>query len=148
MFKSKKQTMNPNTTDTLVGEGTIFEGKIKSEATVRIEGQLTGDVDCAGDVIVGENGNVRSNISARDVVIAGHVNGNVSAKGKISITSSGSLHGNITTGAFTIEEGGIFHGTSKMETQKQTGTGATEAETGSKSSYGTGTGYGNNSAAM
>jgi cytoskeletal protein CcmA (bactofilin family) len=147
MFKSKKQAINPNTTDTLVGEGTIFEGKIKSAATVRIEGQQTGDIDCTGDVIVGENGRVRSNISARDVVIAGHVQGNVSAKGKISVTSTGTLNGNILTLAFTIEEGGVFQGTSKMESPKPANAATGESDTGTKS-YNTNSGYNSNSAAM
>jgi len=115
MFKSKKLAINPNTTDTLVGEGTVFEGNIKSQATIRIEGQLIGDIDCSGDVIIGEKGRVRSNITAREVVLAGHLSGNVTARGKLTITATGSLSGNIAAAVFTIEEGGVFQGTSRME---------------------------------
>ncbi|MBD0379635.1 polymer-forming cytoskeletal protein [Paenibacillus sp. WST5] len=115
MFKSKKLSMNPNTTDTLIGEGTSFEGRIKSEASIRIEGNITGDIECAGDVIVGEHGSVKSNISARDVVLAGSVQGNVITKGKLTITSTGSLQGNISATSIIIEEGGQFQGNSKMD---------------------------------
>ncbi|MDD9266671.1 polymer-forming cytoskeletal protein [Paenibacillus sp. GCM10023248] len=115
MFKGKKNLMNPNTTDTLIGEGTTFEGRIKSEASIRIEGGITGDIDCAGDVIIGERGVVKSNISARDVILAGNVHGNVTTKGKLTITSTGSLYGNISAASFIIEEGGLFQGNSKME---------------------------------
>jgi cytoskeletal protein CcmA (bactofilin family) len=117
MFKKTKNLMNPNTTDTLIGEGTSFEGRIKSEASIRIEGGITGDIDCAGDVIIGEHGVVKSNISARDVVLAGSVQGNITTKGKLTITSTGSLHGNISAASFIIEEGGVFQGSSKMETK-------------------------------
>ncbi|NOU66188.1 polymer-forming cytoskeletal protein [Paenibacillus sp. LMG 31461] len=117
MFKKSKNLMNPNTTDTLIGEGTSFEGRIKSEASIRIEGGITGDIDCAGDVIIGEHGVVKSNISARDVVLAGSVQGNITTKGKLTITSTGSLHGNISAASFIIEEGGVFQGSSKMETK-------------------------------
>lgn len=116
MFKAKKNLMNPNTTDTLIGEGTTFEGRIKSEASIRIEGGITGDIECAGDVIIGERGVVKSNISARDVILAGNVNGNVITSGKLTITSTGSLQGNISAASFIIEEGGLFQGNSKMET--------------------------------
>ncbi|BFT75428.1 polymer-forming cytoskeletal protein [Paenibacillus sp. P36] len=116
MFKSKKNLMNPNTTDTLIGEGTTFEGRIKSEASIRIEGGITGDIECAGDVIIGERGVVKSNVSARDVILAGNVHGNITTKGKLTITSTGSLHGNISAASFIIEEGGQFQGNSKMET--------------------------------
>ncbi|MNH99337.1 Polymer-forming cytoskeletal [compost metagenome] len=120
MFKSKKQiSINPNTTDTLIGAGTSFEGRIKSEASIRIEGQLTGDVVCAGDVIVGEKGIVKSHISARDVTIAGNVHGNVITQGKLIITSTGSLYGNTTSASFIIDEGGVFQGMSKMANKSE-----------------------------
>jgi cytoskeletal protein CcmA (bactofilin family) len=116
MFKNKKSTViNPNTTDTLIGEGSIFEGKIRSEASVRIEGQITGDIDCLGDVLVGERGIVKSNIIARNVIIAGSVYGNVGTKGKLTITTTGKLHGNSNAASFIIEEGGLFQGSSMME---------------------------------
>lgn len=44
MFKSKAVPvkLDPDTTDTLVGEGSSFEGNIKSDASIRIEGKVTG----------------------------------------------------------------------------------------------------------
>lgn len=115
MFKSKKQAPNPNTTDTLIGEGTSLQGCIRSEASIRIEGRITGDIRCAGDVIIGERGSLKSDITARDVIVAGSVHGNIATSGKLIITSTGSLVGNINTSSITIEEGGVFQGTSVME---------------------------------
>ncbi len=117
MFKSKEKKINRNTTDTLIGEGSIFEGRIKSAASIRIEGQITGDVECEGDVTIGEQGTVKSNISARDVILAGTVNGNIYAKDKLTITATGRLNGNATAASLIIEDGGIFSGTSKMESK-------------------------------
>jgi cytoskeletal protein CcmA (bactofilin family) len=115
MFKGKKKQMNPNITDTLVGEGSHFEGRIKSEASLRIEGMVTGDMECTGDVTVGEHGVVKSNIIARNIIIAGSVHGNIMTKGVLKITATGKLHGNTTSASLMIDEGGIFQGTSKME---------------------------------
>ncbi|MFC5530904.1 bactofilin family protein [Cohnella yongneupensis] len=116
MFKNgKKQKIDPNSTDTLIGEGSSFEGKIKSEAGLRVEGQIVGDIDCAGDVTVGENGIAKSHIKARNVIIAGQVTGNVSAAGKLTIKASGQLHGNLSALELSIESGGVFHGLSKMD---------------------------------
>jgi cytoskeletal protein CcmA (bactofilin family) len=117
MFKGKKKLINPNITDTLVGEGSQFEGRIKSEASLRIEGMVTGDVECTGDVTVGEHGVVKSNIIARNIIIAGSVHGNIMTKGILKITSTGKLYGNTTAASLMIDEGGIFQGTSKMETK-------------------------------
>jgi len=113
MFKKSKS--GSYATDTLIGEGTLFEGRIKSEASIRIEGQITGDVDCAGDVTIGENGVVKSNVIARNVILAGTVHGNVLCKGKLTIRATGKLYGNTTAQSLIIDEGGVFQGTSKMD---------------------------------
>ncbi|NEW07011.1 polymer-forming cytoskeletal protein [Paenibacillus sp. SYP-B3998] len=112
--RSNPKPINAKTTDTLIGEGTICDGKIISEASLRIEGQLNGDIECAGDITVGENAVVQSNIHARDVLIAGKVKGNIYTKGKLVVTNSGVLVGNIEVRSFIIQEGGIFQGSSSM----------------------------------
>lgn len=119
MFKSRKTKIDPNSTDTLIGEGTHFEGKIRSEAGIRIEGHLTGDITCSGDVTIGENGKADSHISARHVIIAGQVTGNVTATGTLTIKATGKLLGNLTAKELSIESGGVFQGNSKMEGSSQ-----------------------------
>lgn len=119
MFKSKGGgKINPDSTDTLIGEGTTFEGKIKSEAGIRVEGTIIGDITSSGDVIVGENGCANSNISARDLVLAGQLNGNADIRGKLTISSTGVLNGNLSAASLIIEAGGVFNGSSKMNTPK------------------------------
>ncbi len=116
MFNSKKKSkIDPNSTDTLIGEGTHFEGKIQSEAGIRIEGHLTGDIVCTGDVTIGEHGKADSHISARHVILAGQVNGNVAASGKLTIKATGKLFGNLSAKELSIESGGLFQGNSKMD---------------------------------
>ena len=111
---SKSKQIDTKTTDTLIGGSTICEGKIMSEASLRIEGQMNGDIECAGDITIGENAVVQSNIQARDVIVAGKVKGNIHTKGKLIVTSSGVLVGNIDVRSFIIQEGGIFQGSSAM----------------------------------
>lgn len=111
---SKLKQIDTKTTDTLIGGSTICEGKIMSEASLRIEGQMNGDIECAGDITIGENAVVQSNIQARDVIVAGKVKGNIHTKGKLIVTSSGVLVGNIDVRSFIIQEGGIFQGSSAM----------------------------------
>jgi cytoskeletal protein CcmA (bactofilin family) len=76
---------------------------------------VTGDIECTGDITVGEHGVVKSNINARNIIIAGSVHGNIVTKGVLKITSTGKLYGNTTAASLMIDEGGIFQGTSKME---------------------------------
>lgn len=115
MFKTKSDKIDISSTDTLIGEGTVFEGRIRSEAGLRVEGTVIGSIECLGDVIIGEKGRVQSDIKARNIVVAGQVTGDVIAKDKLSITSVGKLIGNLSAGTLAVEEGGIFQGSSAME---------------------------------
>jgi cytoskeletal protein CcmA (bactofilin family) len=150
MFKKKQSPINPNTTDTLIGEGSVFEGRIRSEASIRIEGHIVGDIECTGDVYVGEKGVVKSNVSARDVIIGGSVHGNIVTKGKLTITSTGSLHGNTNAASFIIEEGAVFQGSSKMETKTaNSGSSFNDAESGNgKKPFSAPGGFNGNSVAL
>lgn len=113
MLKSK-HSMSPNSTDTLVGEGSIFDGTMKSKASIRIQGHIKGDMDCLGDVIIGEQGAVQSNISARSVTVAGTVQGNITASEKIIITATGKVFGNLSSKVFVVNEGAVFRGACTM----------------------------------
>lgn len=118
MFSKKKTAgTNPDAMDTVIGEGSVFEGKIRSQAGVRIEGTIHGDVESAGDVVIGEKGIVKSNITARNIIIAGSVHGNVTAKESLTILSSGQLNGNSSASRLLVNEGAVFNGGSRMESK-------------------------------
>ncbi|WP_424767322.1 bactofilin family protein [Paenibacillus sp. sgz302251] len=111
MFKDHKRLA---ATDTLIGQGTLGEGIIKCEASLRIEGEYRGDIECKGDVVIGECGIARSNITAKDITIAGNAFGDIVANGRLILTSSGQLTGNITANALIIQEGGKLYGSCQM----------------------------------
>ncbi|THF79868.1 bactofilin family protein [Cohnella fermenti] len=111
----RKSKVDPGKTDTLIGEGTVFNGKITSQASIRLEGEVRGDIECEGDVIIGERGSAHSDIVARNVILAGKVTGNVSAKGKLVLKTTGFLLGDLQAQELEVEPGGVFQGTSRME---------------------------------
>ncbi|WP_254450284.1 bactofilin family protein [Cohnella herbarum] len=112
MFKNKKHP--PGMTDTLIGVGTEMNGLLKSQAGIRIEGAYQGDIESKGDIVIGESGVAKSNITARDVTIAGKVYGDVHTVGKLLITATGQLHGNSHAAILNVQEGGILNGGSQM----------------------------------
>lgn len=105
--------------DTLIGEGTIVEGNLRTKSSIRIEGRIDGDIECAGDVTIGELGTVCSNIQARSIVNAGVIQGSVHAKEMLTITKTGKVYGSIQVASLYIAEGGILEGTSRMETKAE-----------------------------
>jgi cytoskeletal protein CcmA (bactofilin family) len=114
-FSSKAKSQRGSVlTDTLIGEGTLLEGNCISEADIRIEGEVIGDLRTSGEVVIGEKGSVRSEIQAKDVTIAGRMEGTVRVTGIVRITASGRLIGTVEAASLIIEKGAIFQGMSRM----------------------------------
>lgn len=115
--KSSKNTLVP--TDSLIGRGTEVEGALSCDANVRIEGTFNGVIESRACVTVGEHAVARSDISAREVIVAGKVYGDIQAEGKLTITSTGQMFGDVlAASSLVIAEGGILNGSSKMEPKK------------------------------
>ena len=112
----KKET-DMSRLDTLVGNGTVFEGSLTSKESICIEGMVRGKVVCEGSVIIGERGKVDADIIAETVLLGGEVNGNIVAKTKLEITTNGKLKGDIRTGSLIIAEGVLFEGQCQMMTE-------------------------------
>lgn len=120
MFKDSKKRPHATATDTLLANGTTFEGSIHAEANIRIEGNFQGDIHSTKSIIIGESAVVRSDITAQHVVIAGTLFGSVTTHGKLTITPTGSLYGNATAAMLIISEGGVLEGVSqKMQSPQE-----------------------------
>ncbi|MGG1615419.1 polymer-forming cytoskeletal protein [Paenibacillus sp. NRS-1782] len=114
MFKDSKKKLAAPTTDTLLANGTSFEGTIEAEANIRIDGHFQGDIRSTRAVVIGESAVVRSDIIAQDVILAGKVFGSITTEGRLTITPTGELYGKVVAAALVISEGGLLDGTSQM----------------------------------
>ncbi|WP_018751002.1 bactofilin family protein [Paenibacillus sanguinis] len=111
MFKETKKS----TTDTLIGQGSLFEGKLECKSNLRVEGQVHGEINCLGQVVIGKTGEVQSSIKGADVVVAGTVFGDISTSGRLTIADSGRVVGDVHVAKLVIIEGGALNGMSRME---------------------------------
>jgi cytoskeletal protein CcmA (bactofilin family) len=73
-------------------------------------GEFSGEIECAGTLVVGKGAEVTARIRGNDVTIAGLVRGNITVLGKLRIASSGRLEGDARVGALVVQEGGVHHG--------------------------------------
>jgi cytoskeletal protein CcmA (bactofilin family) len=100
---------------TIVGAGARLEGNVVSAGSLRIDGQVKGQINADGDVTLSPQSQVEADIRAQNVSVAGRFKGNVIVKGKTHLARGGRVDGNITSKTLVIEEGGIFHGQSIMD---------------------------------
>jgi cytoskeletal protein CcmA (bactofilin family) len=73
-------------------------------------GTFTGEIECAGELLIGRSAEVNADIRGSEVVIAGTVRGNIVARSRLRITPTGRLEGDAHAGALIVEEGGVHHG--------------------------------------
>ena len=102
----------------LLGENTVFEGKLSFHGTVRIDGHFKGVVSSDGTLMIGERGIIEADINSNFVVISGEVHGNINAGSGIEILAKGKVYGNIFTPSLIIREGVIFEGSCRMDKTK------------------------------
>lgn len=100
---------------TIVGQGAKLEGNIVSAGSLRIDGQVRGQINADGDVMLSPQSNVEATISAANVMVSGRLKGDINAKAKVELARGGRVDGNITAKALVIQEGGIFNGQSVMD---------------------------------
>ena len=55
--------------NTVIGKGSEIKGNIKVNGVVRIDGDIDGNLETDGNVIIGENARIRGNINAKSIVI-------------------------------------------------------------------------------
>ena len=96
--------------NSVIGEGSIFEGKFYINGSLQIDGRFEGDIRTEEYVVVGETGKVKTDIVARQVVVAGTVIGNIEANEEVNLLSTGRVLGNIRAPKVNVEDGVIIEG--------------------------------------
>jgi cytoskeletal protein CcmA (bactofilin family) len=113
--RREDQMADQNGEVTIVGAGARLEGNVVSAGSLRIDGQVKGQINAEGDVALSPQSQVEADIRAQNVSVAGAFKGNIIVKGKAHLARGGRVDGNITSKSLVIEEGGIFHGQSIMD---------------------------------
>ncbi len=96
--------------NTLIGNGSFVSGNLKVNGFIRIDGDIDGNLDTDGAVIISEKARIRGNINAKSVIVGGIVLGDISAREGVKLLSSSVVIGNILTRKVRMEDKVIFHG--------------------------------------
>jgi len=102
----------------VIEEGCKFEGNLSFNGTARIAGIVNGTIFSNNTVIISEGAVINADVSANIIIVAGSVKGNIKASSRVEILKPARFEGVITTPSLIVEEGVIFHGTTKMRDKK------------------------------
>ncbi|MFQ5570780.1 MAG: polymer-forming cytoskeletal protein [Rhodothermales bacterium] len=109
MAKQISTSAAPNQVN-MVGEGTVFEGTLRTEGDVRISGRIIGKLTVGGRAFVSPEGGIEGEVVATNADIGGQVQGELRIQERLILKSTARVEGSIKTGRLIVEEGAIFNG--------------------------------------
>ncbi len=93
-----------------LGHGSRVEGKLTFEGSVRIDGQVDGEVSAQDTVIIGEGAELTAQINANNIVVQGRITGDLTARKRVELKAPAVVSGNVSTPSLVIHEGVVFEG--------------------------------------
>ncbi|HBP45549.1 MAG TPA: hypothetical protein DD635_06570 [Flavobacteriales bacterium] len=129
MLGSTKKPMKPETSSenavNRIAKGTTFEGVLRSENNVRIDGAFEGELVTKGRLVIGSSGRIKGSVSCIHCETEGEMEGNILVQELFVLKASAKVHGDIQYGQLSIESGaqatGNLHLTSKVKDIKDAG---------------------------
>ena len=102
----------------MIGPGTKIVGNIETNADIRIDGLIEGNIISKGKVVVGTNGQVKGEVQCTNAEFSGSLKGKIIVTELLSLKASSNINGDMKAGKLSIEPGAIFTGTCNMGNQQ------------------------------
>lgn len=98
----------------LIAAGTVFEGKMKTPGSIRVDGRVIGDITATQNISIGTSGDVEGNLTAASVTVGGKLKGSVVVQDKLVFESKAVVRGDIKASKLVVDEGAQFDGKCAM----------------------------------
>ena len=116
MKKRPEREKQNGSISTLIGVDARIEGHLDFAGTLRLDGQLEGQMTGRnGVLIVGEKAQIKADINVHKAVIMGTITGSVNALDKIELYPPARITGDICAPMVTIESGAVLNGKCVMQ---------------------------------
>ena len=112
--KTKSYTELLGKTNRIV-EGTILKGDIISQADFRLDGELTGNFQSKGKIVIGPAGSVTGDIICKNADIEGRFKGKIQVLEILNVKHKSSIQGEVICGKLSVEPGADFSASCMMK---------------------------------
>ncbi len=97
-------------TTSFLSDSCELKGHLHTKGGIRIDGKISGTINCESILYVGETGKIEAEIATKSMVSGGSIIGNITAEDTVQINSPGSVEGDIRTCYLGIEKNVFFNG--------------------------------------
>ncbi len=113
MFKkqeSQRIMATGSSNETVIAKGVTVEGDFSSQGDVIIDGEVTGSVQTAQMLRVGESAKIHADVQAGSATVAGEVEGNIRVSERLDLLESSRVHGDIEARVLSVAPGAVVNG--------------------------------------
>ncbi len=111
--KGKKNSEYQNLHSILCGNTNII-GDISSREDMRIDCQITGNIQCDGTTVIGSTGYIKGDIASLRVIVYGKIVGNIEVANLLLLKDTAYVEGEVKTQNIEVEPGAILRGNCVM----------------------------------
>ena len=108
--EAAKNAAQIDSSNCVVSAGAVIEGKFSSKDSLRLDGQVNGEVDCKSRLVMGQTGKVVGSVKAIEAEILGTIEGDLIIAGALNLRSSAKIKGNISAKTMSVDEGAVYNG--------------------------------------
>ena len=118
---NKDNSVESSSTDlTFLGGGTVVEGTVKTNNSIRVDGRIKGKLICKNTLTIGVNGEIEGDVEAKNAIVGGKIKGKIKVAEKLVLEAKSILIGDLKASKLLIDEGAVFEGTSDMGKKEPT----------------------------
>ena len=88
-----KETESLQNQINIIGAGTNIKGDIDCNGDMRIDGQVVGNIQITGKIVIGKTGNINGQITCKNSEIEGKVDGKIFVSELLVLKSTASIRG-------------------------------------------------------
>lgn len=96
--------------NTIIGKGTAVHGNMHINGFIRLDGDIDGNLETDGNVIIGDGARLRGDVKAKSVIVGGIVVGSILAQESIKVLAGAVVLGDIISRKVQIEDMTTFNG--------------------------------------
>lgn len=103
-------------------EGTIINGNLVSPTDIRLDGQLIGNLQTKGKLVIGPTGSIKGDVVCKNADIEGLFEGIIQVQEVLNVKSKAHIKGDVICGKLSVEPGAEFSATCAMKSQVKNST--------------------------
>lgn len=115
MFKKDSNTATELGKTNRIVEGTKINGDIVSQADFRLDGELVGNFQSNGKLVIGPAGSIIGEINCKNLDVEGKFEGKIHVTEVLSVKSKATIEGTVVCGKLAVEPGALFTASCSMK---------------------------------